>query len=212
MVRYTVVVDGAMAKFSDDPGAGLRLDIGSVTTSYGRVTRGNEGVDFLVVVEDLAGAPGPVTITFDCEVMPWVENQGDLWLADSSVDSSRYVLTRQPTDDPTTSRVGDATRTLVTCTGGQQCVEELAVCRRERDALLADPDRDGVAAVLDLCTKTPAGLPVDDRGCAQEQFCGRIDVRKKQGEALCRAADWHGDEPLAAPRDCRPVLGVCVAE
>lgn len=211
MLRYTVVVDGDIARFSDDPGPGLRLDIGSVTTSYGRVTRGNSGVDFLVVVDDLQGAPGPVTITFDCEVMPVLENQGDLWLAPPGA-TSRFVLTRLPTDDPSTSVSGDATRTLVTCTGGQRCVEDLAACRRERDALLADPDRDGVAAVLDLCTKTPLGTAVDDRGCAQGQFCARIDVRKPQGEAICRAADWRGDEPLGSPQDCRPVKGVCVAD
>ena len=226
MLRYTVVVDGDIARFSDDPGPGLRLAIGSVTTSFGTVTRGNEGVDFLVAVDGLQGAPGPVTITFDCEVMPVMENQGELELADPSEDSPRFARISIPTDDPTTEPLGDATKTLVTCTGGPQCVEDLeqcerslGTCRAERQelkdqltALLADPDRDGVPAVLDLCAKTGSSDLVDDRGCSQAQFCRRIDLAQKQGEAICRRADWRGDEPLGAPRDCQPGKGTCVPE
>jgi hypothetical protein len=211
LLRYTVVVDGDVARFGDDPGPGLRLVIGSVTTSFGRVTRGNSGPEFLVVVDELSGAPGPVTITFDCEVMPWLENQGWLELGYPTETPSVYALTGIPTDNPDTSVVGDATRTPIICSGGQSCVEDLAACQRERDALLADPDRDGVPAVLDLCKRTPGGAAVDDRGCSQDQFCQRIDAERPAGGEICRRADWRGDEPLTDPADCRPLFGACRA-
>jgi hypothetical protein len=227
LLRYTVVVDGDVARFSDDPDRGLRLVNGSVTTSFGTVTRGNSGPDHLVVVDGLAGAPAPVVITFDCEVAPpSTANQGQLELRDDSETSSLFARISIPTDDPRTSPVGDPTLTAVACSAGT-CAEDLATCERDLDgcraerqelrdqlaALLADPDRDGVPAVLDLCLKTFSGAAVDERGCSQAQFCGRVDTTKARGDALCRAADWNGDEPLAAPRDCRPgTKGLCVPE
>jgi hypothetical protein len=234
LLRYTVVVDGDAARFADDPGPGLRLAIGSVTTSFGTVTRGNTGPDFLVVVDGLEGAPGPVTITFDCDVLPVLENQGELELADSSEGTSTFARISIPTDDPSTAVPDDATRTLVTCSGGPQCAADLAACTRdlgscrtsrercEQDrqelkdrltALLTDPDSDGVPAVLDLCPKTSAGAAVDDRGCSQAQFCGRVPVSAPRADAHGRAADWRGAEPLSAPRDCRPGhKGICQPE
>jgi hypothetical protein len=174
-----------------------------------------------------------VTITFDCEVMPVVENQGSLELADVSESSSLFARISIPTDDPSTSVPDDATKALVSCPGGPECAADLAACNRDLGAcrtareaceaerqqlkdqltaLLTDPDRDGVAAVLDLCPETTKATAVDDRGCSQAEFCARIDVSAARGDAICRAADWRGDEPLAAPRDCRPLEGACLPE
>jgi hypothetical protein len=201
--------------FFDEPRSGGRLVPGSVTTTAGTVSTGNSPGDTAVRIE-IEGSPTGITdVEFDVEVVPAVENQGRLWRSDN--------LLNVPTDDPATPAAGDATVTPIVCSASQSCAGQLKKCESglnacqaarqalqdQLDALLADPDADGVPASLDRCSGTPAGAAVDDRGCSLAQFCGTVDVSLPSGPALCRAADWRGDEPLRRPLDCRPSGGRC---
>jgi hypothetical protein len=203
--------------FFDEPRAGARLVAGTVTTTRGTISTGNNAGDTAVRV-DTPGIPDdPAAVEFDVEVVAAVENQGRLWrLTD---------LRNVRTDDPNTPAPQDATVTPIVCSVSESCAGELKKCQsglsdcqaarkalqEQLDTVLADPDGDAVPAVLDRCADTPKGLAVDDRGCSLAQFCGAIDARGPRGRALCRAADWRGDEPLGFPLDCRPLGARCVA-
>ena len=225
VLRYEVVVRNA-GGFTDVPGPGGRLVPGSVTTSHGTVSEGNDPGDTAVEVRGLedAGSGGAV-ITFDVEVEAVVTNQGVAFIDRNPRDSS-WSLAIEPTDDPDTEAPRDPTIRVVACSLGScekeraACERDLETCREDRQqlkdqltALLADTDGDGVPAVLELCAATAAGAAVDDRGCSLVQFCGRVDLGAPAGELACKRADWLGDEPaLSEPHDCRPSGGSCVPE
>lgn len=220
VLRYEIRVREA-TRFVDEPGPGGRLIPGSVATTHGIVTSGNDAGDSRVVVEGLSQADRreDVTITFDVEVVPAISNQGRAFLdAIDTVTRQRFgALAIAPTDDPATIALGDPTVTPVACSFSdcagrlEVCQEKLEAAEDRLDRMLDDSDGDGVPAVLDLCGKTEAGAEVDGRGCSQRQFCGRVDAGKVDGDEICRRADWRDDEPLAThPEDCRPKEGLCL--
>jgi hypothetical protein len=213
VLRYTVTLAGRGGDhFSDAPGATARLIPGSVSTSRGVVSTGNAPGDTSVSITALElGLADTATIVYDVEVVAALANQGRFFLNPPGDDD---VLLRRPvfTDDPTTSLAADATVTPIACVGGS-CAADLQSCRKDLGTVLADPDGDSVPALLDVCRTSPAGATVDDRGCSRAQFCATIRLDQPNGRALCRAADWRHDEPLAdRPHDCEPRDGVCRAE
>jgi len=196
VVRYSVLIaTPCAASFTDTPDPGGQLIPGTVTASRGLILQGNEPGDQSITVNFFTLLPGEsATIVYDVIVVPVIWNQGSLLL-----DGGRTILS----DDPSTVQFPlDPTVRELTDGGAQQCLAEL-------DAIAGDPDEDGVIAVLDECPATPLGEPVDEEGCALEQFCAGFDVATGEGLLSCRRADWQNDEGHF-PRDCRPDQGLCV--
>ncbi len=99
----------------------------------------------------------------------------------------------------TTATLAATLATMATITN------DLAQCRADLVAENADADGDGAPDVFDRCPGTLSGESVDDAGCSQVQFCGRIDATTREGTRACRKADWKNDEPLMRTRleaDC----------
>lgn len=118
--------------------------------------------------------------------------------------------------------VADLEESLVETTAAlEQCDAELAATRNELSEVrgqlmdvIADPDGDGVPAVLDLCPDPPADPSdlVDERGCTLVQFCAAIEIPNPSQSQVCTGADWMNDEPIGNPRDCQATRArVCEA-
>lgn len=142
-LRYTVVITNSGnsaangVTFSDTPDANTALVVGSVTTSAGTVTSGNNAgaTSVGVNVGTLAAAGGTATITFDVVVRnpvppgtTQVSNQGTV--AGSNFNSV-------PTDDPAAPGNADPTVTSLSVPP--------AVSATKNDALQNDVDHDGNA-------------------------------------------------------------------
>lgn len=207
VLRYEVTVRGA-DRFDDVPGPGSTLIAGSVSTTHGGVTQGNAPGDVGVTVVGLADAgEEDVTIQFDVEVVGVVSNQG-VARKNQAAGTPSWTTLLQPTDNPSTTVVGDPTVHAVGCSLAD-CADALQACEQERDELqgqltdlTADHDFDGVPAVLELCPNTPIGTAVDERGCSLAEFCARIDTSNANWQVACQLADWQGDEPGVVPQDC----------
>ena len=121
-IMYTITIenngnqDATGIIFSDTPGANTTLVVGSVSTSQGTITTGNNAGDSTVSVNlgTIPGNHGSATVTFkvtiDSPVPPGVTevcNQGIV---------SGDNINRQPTDDPATEVVNDPTCTQLTAT------------------------------------------------------------------------------------------------
>lgn len=88
---------------------------------------------------------------------------------------------------------GEPDAALAQCEEGRLDAEaELYACLYARGN---DVDGDGEHDSRDRCRDTPPGLPVDDSGCAQVEFC-------RAEAAFCERADWRNDEPRGKPLDC----------
>jgi hypothetical protein len=72
-----------------------------------------------------------------------------------------------------------------------------------------DQDGDGEPDASDACPGTEAATDVDAAGCSRAQFCSAIDPATTRA-SLCGRADWRGDSPRRAPRDCQLATGACV--
>ncbi len=118
-LEYTILItnngweDGLDVVFSDTPDPNTALLVGSVTTTQGTITSGNNPGDSSVGVSigTLAARGGSVTITFRVTInnplpagVVEVSNQG-------TVSGSNFPAT--PTDDPDTAPAGDPTVTPV---------------------------------------------------------------------------------------------------
>ena len=215
VLRYLVVVRGA-DRFTDTPGSGASLIPGSVTTTHGTVTDGNDTGDVSVAVQGLGEADKEegAKIWFDVVVTGVVSNQGVAHKDQAAGASWSSVF--QPTDNPATAYAGDPTVHQVGCSLGAceaelaQCEQELRAVRDELTSLTADQDGDGVPAMLDLCPNTPPGTPVNDRGCSRAEFCAQFHVATPAGQLACKHADWRSDEPgVFEPQDCLVLQTTC---
>jgi len=119
-LTYTVVIENtgnqnaADAVFSDTPDSNSTLVAGSVTTTLGSVTLGNNpgNTSVLVNLGNLVGGHGTATITFRVTInnplpagVTEISNQG--FVSGSNFPSD-------PTDDPTNESYDDPTRTPLT--------------------------------------------------------------------------------------------------
>jgi len=202
-LRYQIDIPGPMESgvFVDLPQSATLL-AGSVVTSHGEVLFGNgPGARAIKVDLGAVGEGETAFIDYAAEVTPVIESQGTFTVG-------RDVF---PTDDPDTPEPGDPTTTLVVGTGVAPCRTRVAELESGIAAYLDDHDEDGVVAARDVCGTTMAGAIVDDLGCSQAEFCGFIDVTTGLGRAACNNADWHNDEPLVDPEDCKARRGACLA-
>ena len=118
-LRYTITItnNGNQAAgnviFTDTPPAHTSLVVGSVTTTQGNITIGNDEGHSSVRVEigDLVGAGGSATVTFDVRIndplpsgVTFVENQG-------FVNGDNFP--EEPSDDPDNPDEDDPTLTLL---------------------------------------------------------------------------------------------------
>jgi len=82
---------------------------------------------------------------------------------------------------------------------------DLTAMTAELAAATADADGDGSRDLDDACPDTTAGADVDRSGCALEQFCGGVTATTREGQKVCKKADWKNDEPLMkkkSEQDC----------
>ena len=113
-IRYTVNIvnngnqNAAGVIFTDTPGDNTTLVAGSVAASQGTVTLGNTGGDtsISVALGSLAGHGGSATVSFDVTV----KNNGSTFVTNQGTVSG-LNFTSALTDDPNTTREGDATET-----------------------------------------------------------------------------------------------------
>lgn len=116
----------------------------------------------------------------------FVTCQGDLGATEATLSQSAASLNQCQTDLGATSQA-------------------LAQAQADLASATNDDDGDGIRDSNDVCAGTPAGTPVDQVGCSQEQFCNGIDVATSAGRRACKKADWRNDEPTmkSSEADCR---------
>ncbi|MCB1582862.1 MAG: hypothetical protein KDI92_07345 [Xanthomonadales bacterium] len=117
VISYQVTLshNGATAlnvQFTDQPDPAVELVVGSVTTTTGTITSGNNVGDSLIVIElgDLLTPSNTVVITYDVIINSRV-NRGDVINNQGFITGDNFNDT--PTDDPTTPQALDATRVIV---------------------------------------------------------------------------------------------------
>ena len=172
-IRYTVEIlntGGGSAlnvDFTSAVDPNTSLVVGSVTTSQGTVTTGNDPGDTSVAVDvgDIPGS-GSVTITFDVVVdnplpkgITQVSCQGTV-----SGDNFGDV----PTDDPDTGPTDDPTDTPIE---GNPLVEA-----SKSDALLIDMDMDGLVDAGDTLRYTVVITNTGTRNATETVFSSNVDV------------------------------------
>jgi hypothetical protein len=76
-------------------------------------------------------------------------------------------------------------------------------------AAIADADGDGRRDLDDACADTAEGADVDQGGCSAVQFCEAIVATTKDGQKICKKADWRNDEPTMkkSEADCQVEKG-----
>jgi len=138
----TISATGAI--FNDVLQEGAELVLGSVTTSAGRVTRGNDADDSAVTVELDGIAPSQtVDIAFRITVamapgLTQIRNQG-------SVTGQNFVA--QSTDDPNTVEANDATITRLS--------QSSALSASKTASLVVDADDDGAPGPIPRSSTAP---------------------------------------------------------
>jgi uncharacterized repeat protein (TIGR01451 family) len=127
--------------FTDTPGRGTTLLVGSVTTTAGTVTKGNSAGDTAVAVAvGTVEAGASVTITYMVRVNPRLP-AGLTALQNQGLVTSGENPAGEPTDDPSTLTDDDATTTPLQNTVG--------LATAKVDILLVDDNGDGRAGPRD---------------------------------------------------------------
>jgi len=147
-IEYTVTITNSgnanadAVVFTDTPGVGTSLVVGSVTTGQGSVTTGNGGGDTTVDVDLGVLTPdATVTITFQVmldDPMP----AGQLVISNQGLVTSFEDPSGEPTDDPETQAEDDPTDSPL---AGNPDLDATKV-----DSLLADADGDGMVGPGDI--------------------------------------------------------------
>ncbi len=153
VITYTVVLtnngggDATNVQFTDTPDANTVLVVGSVTTTAGTVTAGNNAGDTSVTVDvgTLAASGGSATITFQVTVNDPIP-AGVVEVANQGTTTCDNCAANVPTDDPDTGDPDDPTRTPV---GGVPVLQGTL-----RDALTGDANGDGDVNPGDILTYT----------------------------------------------------------
>ncbi len=152
-ITYTVTLtnnggaDATNVNFTDTPDANTTLVVGSVNTTVGTVTTGNNAGDtsVAVAVGTLAANGGSVTITFDVTVNDPIPS-GVTEVANQGTATCDNCAGNVPTDDPDTTDPDDPTRTPV------GALPDISATKT--DALAVDNNGNGVANPGDVLAYT----------------------------------------------------------
>jgi len=155
----------------------------------------------------VAGAPGDM-LSRTYELSATYDGHYTVLVAALGGVAGQYQLTVSTEPEPI--------ETLEECLGilGQvitnrdACQDSLGETSTALDAAMAaletattDTDTDGRRDADDACPDTGADAAVDQGGCSLAQFCGAIAADTRNGQRLCKKADWGNDEPLMKKKE-----------
>ena len=167
IITYTIVLqntgnaEATGVVFADMPGENTTLVVGSVNTSRGSVTSGNESGEAAVAV-DVGSLPGGGTATITFRVMVNRPFEGDLPQIQNQGQVTGTNIENTPTDDPDTPAPGDPTVTAVDLTADLRLEKTArsttADVGAEVDFVLTLTNDGPAATVAEVTDLLPAGL------------------------------------------------------
>jgi hypothetical protein len=193
---------------ADDPSDAATVQLAFAI--YGGWDSGSTSVrhqTFTTSPSPVAAAPGE-TLSRTYELTATYDGHYTVFVAALGGVAGQYQLTVSTEPEPI--------ETLEECMGilGQvitnrdACQDSLGETSAALDAAMAaletatsDADGDGRRDPDDACPDTAADAAIDQGGCSLAQFCGGIAADTRNGQRLCKKADWGNDEPLMKKKE-----------